>query len=496
MRIHPLHHVRNNTAGHRPRRLVHLVIGGLLCLLPIGPSLQATENAPALDGSREPIRRAARYLAQSATPACAPAQLLADEQQGLLNRESTESALQWLSSYRQLNIYNRAVMLERELGNQWNIDSHNAFWLRQAQLMRRRDEATNAEHALHRLREPLDSNTVRARQSLLGPLLLQQGRFEEAAVTLQTAASSSDGTVFDRYNLALALIGQGTNAAHGRKLLDELSQLPAQTEEELALRDRINLALGWSWLAAQKGGSARPYFRHVRLNGPASNMALLGLGWAELAPNGRPQFTPVFMGFYHEFPFEPAVRGVERFRRALKPWQALKQRPLHNPPVHEALLAIAYTHEKLREPVQAAAAYRFAIQQYQAEMTRLGDLETRFRDAARDPRWIAEQHAQPGEFADVMASQGFVQIEAELDVLQHCRYELEDVRYDAEAFQRQPLMRLDQEDEVMRVARAKLMDELRQRYLDDTQKRGRRLNAYLARALLALAVLQDRRGAS
>src|SRR3546814_1293049 len=58
------------------------------------------------------------------------------------------------------------------------------------------------------------------------------------------------------------------------------------TSEDLALRDRANLTLGWQFLQTQQGGTSKPVFSRVRVEGPFSNRALLGLGWAQLAPQG------------------------------------------------------------------------------------------------------------------------------------------------------------------------------------------------------------------
>ena len=52
----------------------------------------------------------------------------------------------------------------------------------------------------------------------------------------------------------------------------------APTEELAALRDKANLALGYAWLKADRPADAKRVLQRVRLEGPQSNKALLGVG--------------------------------------------------------------------------------------------------------------------------------------------------------------------------------------------------------------------------
>ncbi|HXG29766.1 MAG TPA: hypothetical protein VNJ47_13075 [Nevskiales bacterium] len=459
----------------------------LLAVLLIG-GLRGVEAQTAPELPPELKQRLAGHLAQTAAPACAVLPVLADERQGVIDGREAAAAIEWLAWHQQLNAYTRADFVSRELDGRWSDAQHNDYWLRQARELLRREEFPNTEHALRRLREPLAPEQARTRDLLLGRLRLLQQRSADALPALQAVAERRQGDVFERYNLALAMIGDKRSAAQGRRLLDELSQAPVQTAEEIALRDRMLLTLGWSWLAAQKGGTARPFFRRVSLEGPYSNRALLGLGWAELAPNGYRQYATTVMGFFHEFPFEPEVKGAERFRRALKPWQVLTQRGTQDPAVQEALLASAYAQQRLRAWDQAAAAYRHAIQRYEAEVARLRALETALRESSGDPRPLVQRLAQPGEFIEAQASARYARVEDELDILHYCEDEL------AGSVTHPRDTRTAGHQAIFAGARAAVHDELRRLYLDDLERRRVRLNTYLARALFSLAVLQDRRG--
>ena len=59
--------------------------------------------------------------------------------------------------------------------------------------------------------------------------------------------------------------------------------MDAERPELLALKDRANLALGFAYLQANEPAKARVALERVRLNGPYSNKALLGTGWADAA---------------------------------------------------------------------------------------------------------------------------------------------------------------------------------------------------------------------
>ena len=51
--------------------------------------------------------------------------------------------------------------------------------------------------------------------------------------------------------------------------------------ELAALRDKANVALGYAWLQASHPVEAKPSLERVRLTGPFSNKALLGVGWSD-----------------------------------------------------------------------------------------------------------------------------------------------------------------------------------------------------------------------
>jgi hypothetical protein len=130
-------------------------------------------------------------------------------------------------------------------------------------------------------------------------------------------------------------------------LLETVGTLDARTDEQFALRDRANLALGFALLQERQPEPAATALGRVRLDGPFSNRALLGLGWAE-ADAARPQ-------------------------RALAPWLELRKRPVVDAAVQESLLAVPFAYARLAANGQAAEHYRLAVAAYATEARRLDE---------------------------------------------------------------------------------------------------------------------------
>ncbi|NGY03713.1 tetratricopeptide repeat protein [Solimonas terrae] len=256
-----------------------------------------------------------------------------------------------------------------------------------------RGYTAEARATLYRMREKLPPELMPDWQDLLGRVLMAEGRYGEAADALLKDGDKQ--SAFTRYNLGIALLNDG-RTVQGQTVLDNVGTMRPQTSEELALRDRANLTLGWQFLQTQQGGTAKPVFSRVRVEGPFSNRALLGLGWAQLAPQGsriQKADTPdadsnnpknrvlttlstlgvlIRPGYLDQDVFDRA--GLHSFRlrnsdpeteaalrRALVPWIELTKRDPMDPAVEEAWLAIPYTLDKLDAHTQALQYYEKAV---------------------------------------------------------------------------------------------------------------------------------------
>lgn len=260
-----------------------------------------------------------------------------------------------------------------------------------------------ARATLYRIREKLAPELIPDWQDLLARVLMAEGRYGEAADVLLKEDNASKQSPFTRYNLGVALLNDG-RTAQGQTVLDRVGTMRPGNEEDLSLRDRANLTLGWHFLQTQQGGTAKPVLSRVRVDGPFSNRALLGLGWAELAPQGsriQKSETPddqapesrtytsfstlgvlIRPGYLDRDVFDRA--GMRSFRlrrgnpdseaalrRALVAWVELISRDPMDPAVQEAWLAIPYTLDQLGAHTQALQYYEKAVEVLETSRERM-----------------------------------------------------------------------------------------------------------------------------
>jgi len=179
---------------------------------------------------------------------------------------------------------------------------------------------------------------------LLAQSLMGQDRYSDAAQVLDSWQGREDWLAYARYNLGVALVRMG-RLEDGAGLLERVGELETRDAEILALRDQANLALGYSYLQSGQAGSARTALERVRLQGPFSNKALLGVGWADALQ--------------------------QDYRNALNPWLELQDRDLLDSAVQESLLAVPYAFSQLDADGSAAEFYLAALNQFDTEILRL-----------------------------------------------------------------------------------------------------------------------------
>jgi hypothetical protein len=182
------------------------------------------------------------------------------------------------------------------------------------------------------------------KELLLGNVLIHQGKYDEAIRLLSSWRGTYNWSAYARFNLGVAL-ARSNRLSDADPFLTGVGTMIAGTEEQLALKDRANLALGFAYLQANEPAKALPALERVRLNGPYSNKALLGTGWAEAA-----------LGDY---------------RGALGPWMELRSRNVLDAAVQESFLAVPYAFGKLNANAQSAEYYESAVESFQAENGRL-----------------------------------------------------------------------------------------------------------------------------
>jgi hypothetical protein len=237
------------------------------------------------------------------------------------------------------------AIFERVLARTADPGVRDRAWYFLAEIRYQRGYPAKAEAALGRIEGELSADLEPKRRLLEAQLLMEQGRFEDARERLESWKKPSEPWVgYAKYNLGVALIRLG-RTADGARVLGEVGALETSDQALLALRDKANVALGYTWLRAGEPAAAKPALERVRLEGPLSAQALLGVGWADAT--------------------------LSHYRAALVPWIELSRRNPLDPAVQESLLAVPYGYRKLGADRQAADGYAASIATLDGEIERL-----------------------------------------------------------------------------------------------------------------------------
>lgn len=172
-------------------------------------------------------------------------------------------------------------------------------------------------------------------------LLMAKQEYGQAIELLSELPKDSINRTFARYNLGVALF-KGGRKMEGSEQLDMVGRVRTDIPQVKALRDKANIALGYAVLVNGDALKAKGYFIRVRLSGPFSNKALLGLGWANAL--------------------------LEDYSAALTPWMELTKRERTDASVYEAWLAVPYGLEQLKAYAQSLKSYQDAIGVFEDEV--------------------------------------------------------------------------------------------------------------------------------
>jgi len=273
--------------------------------------------------------------------------LLAAQQLQRVPHTREDAALLLGGLYLSLGEHVEAGRIFQDLLNKSTSEQvRNKAWFFLGKVWYKRGYLDESERALRQVSDKLDPRINAERYALLAQVEMQQGRYDDAITTLRSWHGAPDWTAYAQFNLGIALVRQG-RLPEAIGYLDGVGQLNVRGEELLALRDKANLALGFALLQVQRAAEARPILQRVRLEGPYSSKALLGVGWADA--------------------------GVGEFKRALVPWLALRKRDLLDSAVQESFLTVPYAYLQLGATGQAADYYNSAIASFDAEMKHIDD---------------------------------------------------------------------------------------------------------------------------
>ena len=269
-------------------------------------------------------------------------------------------------------------------------------------------------------------------------LLASGHRFAAAEILLplQTSMSLQATSSAGGQRLDHALDNLGDHAGSGAITQTQSEGPPTDAEAavkagkgidpvSLARRDKANLMLGYQALRGLRGSEAAAAFRRVHSVGPYTSRALLGLGWAQLAPDSPPSTAvagvdaangsteggagdlEMLRKLLPNRLADESLKTRERaMRRALVPWTELIGRDPMDPAVQESLVAIPYAMDNIGAHQQAMQFYGRGISQLEQtlgkfdlamDLVRSGAMVNTLFPADKDPDsdWFWQLSAAP-----------------------------------------------------------------------------------------------------
>lgn len=217
------------------------------------------------------------------------------------------------------------------------------------------------------------------------------------AAAALAAGDTADAGPLDAFNAAAAALA---SPSHDAAALAGFLASPSCQAPDVDLCDRARLLLGYDFLRRRDGAAAAAAFRAVRVPGPYASGALLGLGWAVLAPaQPRPaEATAVPVSYTADvgalrrsrLPLPPA--GEERRKAllaALVPWSDLVGRDPLDAASQEGALAIAWALDALGAHEQSVARYRGAVDQLESARAQIDAAMAQAADGRLAARLVA-----------------------------------------------------------------------------------------------------------
>jgi tetratricopeptide (TPR) repeat protein len=256
--------------------------------------------------------------------------------------------------YLQLGMHNEAGRrFEALLGPEIPASVKARAWFYLAKVWYARGYYDRTIDSLGRIEGKLEPVQEAERVHLAANALMHLERYDDAIALLTGWSSRSTWMQYARFNLGVALV-RSNRLADGAQFLEAVGAQDSRDEEMLALQDKANLALGFAWMQANDAARAMQSLERVRLAGPQSSRALLGLGWAKAS--------------------------LEKYDEALTPWLELRERNLLDAAVQEAYLAVPYAFAKLGANSQAAEYYEQALTSFGSEQGRIDASIGRIRE--------------------------------------------------------------------------------------------------------------------
>lgn len=220
----------------------------------------------------------------------------------------------------------------------------NEAIFRLARIYFQKEQNVNALHTIERIEGEVPLAIVNDVAFLKGQIYMVNGKFAEAEKIFQSLENEKSHEGFAAYNLGVSRLAQ-EKEEQGISSLAKAGQVSSNDRAVLAIKDKANLTLGSRLLEKGELQAAKQYLERVRLDGPFSNRALLGLGWADVK--------------------------TENYDRALVPWSILAKRNVTDQSVQEAMLGVPYSYGKLGLYGKSALNYGRALDAIGTELDKL-----------------------------------------------------------------------------------------------------------------------------
>jgi tetratricopeptide (TPR) repeat protein len=220
----------------------------------------------------------------------------------------------------------------------------NEAIFRLARIYFQKEQNVNALHTIERIEGEVPEEIVNDVAFLKGQIYMVNGRFSDAEKIFVSLEGEDSHQGFSTYNLGISQYAQGKEES-GALSLAKAGQIKGGDRAFQAIKDKSNLVLGSKLLDQGKLEQAGTYFDRVRLDGPFSNRALLGMGWADVKR--------------------------DLYDRALVPWNILVKRNITDSSVQEVLLGVPFAYAKLGLHGRSALMYGSALTAMASELDKL-----------------------------------------------------------------------------------------------------------------------------
>lgn len=237
-----------------------------------------------------------------------------------------------------------ANIFDTFLGSSQPIETRNQIWFRLANIQYQSGLHQQALSSLSRIEKKLPAELREERKVMESIILIGQKRFKDAVKILLNLNRRSDWWLYGRYNLGVAYFQMG-KVKEGEKILGKIGDRESENPGMQHLIDKANLVLAYVLLRNNKPARAEKYLKKMKVKGPHSNAALLGLGRAYAAR--------------------------QQHKKSLTPWLVLIERDHADPAVQDALVAIAAAFGQLKDYKKALYYYENALSIFQTEINRI-----------------------------------------------------------------------------------------------------------------------------